>query len=254
MSETAGFTILFDDVIEDVGLIAASVYGIIWRYCQRRHRECYASQQTLADHLGITRQTLNKHLHTLIKAGYIEDVTPDTTGNTHTYHLTEKRDDRTVTVSNKGVKEIDTPSKKRLQPPVKNLDTRNTSEEQKKDIGDDKSSPRKRGDAAKSRKQRAVRKAVHAYFVDETKLTIPKGLTNTRKGSLWWNPIRELCELCEYDLGEAKAMIDECLRRLQGKTISDPNSIIKTARAVGAERKRGVMPPQQEPIASKRYF
>jgi len=101
-----------------------------------------------------------------------------------------------------------------------------------------------------------VRRDAETYFSHVTGLMITEGMTSRAKGQLWYAPLREICGLGHWDYRRIHELIDAACARLRKAdcTISDPNSIIKTARAVGAERKRGVMPPQQEPVASKRYF
>ena len=101
-----------------------------------------------------------------------------------------------------------------------------------------------------------VRRDAETYFSHVTGLMITEGMTSRAKGQLWYAPLREICGLGHWDYRRIHELIDAACARLRKAdcTISDPNSIIKTARAVDAERKRGVMPPQQEPIASKRYF
>jgi hypothetical protein len=55
---------------------------------------------------------------------------------------------------------------------------------------------------------------------------------------LWWGPIDEVFELSGEDAESGKRLIDTALLKLNGVTISDPNSIIKTVRSVYAEAKR----------------
>lgn len=253
------FTILFDDVVADLGLIPAAVYGVIWRYCQRRDKQCYASQQTLADHLGISRQTLNTHLSTLVAKGYITDTTPDRDGRTHTYRITDKRNGA-VTVTDEPVKEPDRsepPVKEDdntcqgdLQPPVKDFDTRNTSQEYKKDTkrrdgvpsqGAPGGAP-KRPLSDKQRERNALRKQLTAHFEKKTGLVCPTKGSAKGIGSLWWNPVREMLELSEWDIAAATRLMDDALARLEGLTVADPNSLLKTCRAIRAEeRRRGAL-------------
>ena len=97
-----------------------------------------------------------------------------------------------------------------------------------------------RAASPEERQHRAVRTAVREFFEVESGLTIPSAGKTRHLGALWWAPIREICELNDYDLGAAKDTVKTALDRLRGKTVSDPNSILKTARAVVGERKRGV--------------
>lgn len=88
------------------------------------------------------------------------------------------------------------------------------------------------------RQQNAVKRAVREHFEARTRLTIPTGKNRKGLAVQWWNPIREVCELADYDLGSAKRLIDDSLKRLEGLTIADPNSILKTARAIVAEKRK----------------
>ena len=80
----SGFTLLFDDVVSDVGLSDAAVFGKIWRYCQMKDHVCTASQERMAEELGISRRTIMRSIAKLIEHGYIEDRTPNLIGGTHT--------------------------------------------------------------------------------------------------------------------------------------------------------------------------
>lgn len=253
MSEGGVFTLLFDDVVADVGLVPAAVYGVVWRYCQRRDKECYASQTTLAQHVGISRQTLNTHLAALIAAGYITDTTPDREGQAHTYRLTDKRDGGALTVEDEPVNEsdnqpepvkaADTTCQADLHPPVKEVDTRNTSQEDKKERRDANASQARPVGvlvSAEERRVKAVRTAAREYFERETGLRIPKRGKGSTLGGEWWNPMQTICDLCDNDLDSAKHLISLALARMRKSdlTIANPRSILKTAIAIDAEGRR----------------
>jgi len=80
LAEVDGFTPLIDGVVQEVGIMAAAVFGKAWRYCQMSDSVCKASQERLAEELGMDRTTINKHLKTLVDAGYLEDKTPTLKG------------------------------------------------------------------------------------------------------------------------------------------------------------------------------
>ena len=84
------FTYLWDWAVEEVGFEAAAVYGVIYRYCEMRDQKCYASIDTLAAHVGMTRQRFSRHLKTLVERGLVIDLTPDAKGVPHEY-ITERR-------------------------------------------------------------------------------------------------------------------------------------------------------------------
>ena len=92
----------------------------------------------------------------------------------------------------------------------------------------------------------AAQTAVREHFEHKTGLTLPTG--NNRKGiaSQWWNPIKELLTMTDYDVGRATALVDAALLRLEGLTVSDPHSLLKTARSLIAEKKRKSTIPRDE--------
>ena len=100
-------------------------------------------------------------------------------------------------------------------------------------IRGEKTSPN--GDQSKNR----VREALEIKFSTVTGLKRPKTSTQSQKksaGSLWWNPLREIAELCEWDTARAISLIDTTVDKLKdgGMTISSPKSILNTARALTA--------------------
>jgi hypothetical protein len=92
----------------------------------------------------------------------------------------------------------------------------------------------------------SVRTLARQHFEEQTHLKMPERGAKAALGKLWWNPIGEICALAGGDLEGVKHLIDRTLQRMDGLTISDPNSIIKTARAVAAE-KEGQRPPRRGP-------
>jgi len=85
LSRTDGFTPVIDVLAQEMGLVTAVVYGVVWRYCQQRNGVCYASVETIASHVGINPKTVRRHIKTLCEHGYLEDLTPDVTNRPHTY-------------------------------------------------------------------------------------------------------------------------------------------------------------------------
>ena len=79
------FTFLFDPVVQQVGLTAAAVYGVIWRYCHMREKKCFASISTLSVKVGMSRSTFQRALKVLVGAGAIKDLSPDRQGLPHCY-------------------------------------------------------------------------------------------------------------------------------------------------------------------------
>jgi len=85
-----GFTPLFDCVIQDVGIIGASVFGRIWRYCQGERGVCQASIGRIAQELNMSERTVIRWQSVLCEAGYLEDLTPELRNKPHTYRDTGK--------------------------------------------------------------------------------------------------------------------------------------------------------------------
>jgi len=84
------FTPIFDAVVQDVGLVGASVYGRIWRYCQGNRSCCDAAQATIAESLNISTRTVMRWAKDLCDKGYLKDLTPDLRNKPHTYVIASK--------------------------------------------------------------------------------------------------------------------------------------------------------------------
>jgi len=74
LAEVNGFTPVIDVVAQDVGLMSAVVYGVVWRYCQMEDGRCTASIQNIADRAGISRKTAERHMKKLVEAGYLTRI------------------------------------------------------------------------------------------------------------------------------------------------------------------------------------
>ncbi len=95
-------------------------------------------------------------------------------------------------------------------------------------------------DGASSERARKdkMRSEVREHFTRRTGLRPPGGDGAKHKremAALWWNPIAEICELAGWDVGAACKLIDAALEKMEELTVSDPNSIVKTCRAVAGE-------------------
>lgn len=125
LAQVDGWTPVIDAVVLEVGVISAIVFGKVWRYCQMSDGVCKASQDRLADELGLSRATINAHLAKLTEAGYLKDLTPDLVGLPHEYADTGKAN-LSISLTG-GVKNIDRGG-------VKNFDTKKESiKKQKKE-------------------------------------------------------------------------------------------------------------------------
>lgn len=85
----------------------------------------------------------------------------------------------------------------------------------------------------------SCKNAAKEKFESLTRIPIPKNAKEA--GVLWWNPIREICEMCEWDSRKIDEVITKSIARLrEGKlTIASPKSILKTSRAIFGELSGG---------------
>jgi len=90
LTKTKGFTPVIDVLAEELGLMTAVVYGIVWRYCQMEKKICSASRETIAKHASISVKTVDRHLDKLCRAGYLKDLHPDWKHRPHIYVDTGK--------------------------------------------------------------------------------------------------------------------------------------------------------------------
>lgn len=90
LAQVDGFTPIIDALVEDVGIIAAAVFGRMWRYCQMENGVCHASLGTIADELHLSVRTVIRHSDNLVSKGYLKDTTPDLRNVPHTYADTGK--------------------------------------------------------------------------------------------------------------------------------------------------------------------
>jgi len=91
----------------------------------------------------------------------------------------------------------------------------------------------------------AVRKALEEEFIKVTGLSPPTGTTAKAQkaaGTLWWQPLREIAVLTNWNQNQGVSLIRVSVKRMrEGKlTISDPNSILKVARAIMGEVNSGL--------------
>lgn len=101
---------------------------------------------------------------------------------------------------------------------------------------------RQRSITAEERRRNAVRSALRVHFSERTGIQIPKAGTQRRKkalAGLWWEPMRLIAQKVNWDLERGKLIIDRALEKLEGLTITDPNSILKTALALADRDEHG---------------
>ena len=59
----------------------------------------------------------------------------------------------------------------------------------------------------------------------------------------WWAPLREIAELVEWREEDALRLLDAALARMDGLTVSAPQSVINVARSIVGEVARGAYRP-----------
>lgn len=85
------FTPLIDSLVARYGsLTTAAVFGSIWRHAQMQKGKCEASHETIADQVGVSTKTVERHVKKLVADGYVEDLTPDRRNAPHEYIPTAK--------------------------------------------------------------------------------------------------------------------------------------------------------------------
>jgi len=85
LAQVKGFTPVIDTLVEEIGLMPALVYGVVWRYCQMEDGICRASLEKIGSRIGISRKTVERHIKELCRAGYLKDMTPDLRNRPHIY-------------------------------------------------------------------------------------------------------------------------------------------------------------------------
>lgn len=76
----SNYTMIPDILIDEFGLITASVYGIVWRYGRMDSGTCTVSQSKIASRCGISRSCAIVHLNLLVKEEYLTQKTIDGIG------------------------------------------------------------------------------------------------------------------------------------------------------------------------------
>ena len=72
------FTPVFDDIADEMGLIGAAVYGVIWRHQQMRHGYAHLGVTRMRQLLEISRRTVQRHLRELEAQDLIQKVSAST--------------------------------------------------------------------------------------------------------------------------------------------------------------------------------
>jgi hypothetical protein len=84
-ADVSGFVLVSDELIKIHGPLTALVFGKVWRYCQMKDKVCRASLPRLANELGLSVSTIQRHIHLLVKNKYLRDKTPKLKNKPHLY-------------------------------------------------------------------------------------------------------------------------------------------------------------------------
>lgn len=231
-----GFTPVPDEMIQKYGGTAALVYGRVWRYTDGGLRDCTASINTIAKQLKLTIPTVRKHLKTLIKEGEIVDKTPDLPNAPHTLNVITQLALTLEIKPEAAIKNFNSKDENA----IKNFNS-GYKESLPKDIKEDIL----KNEDKKPRGHNAVRKALGEEFVKVTGLSPPSETTAKAKraaGALWWQPLREIAKETKWNQEQGIALIRIAVKRMRKEklTISDPNSILKVAKAIMGEVSSGI--------------
>ncbi len=79
------FTMIFDALVTEFGLVTAAVYGAVHRYCLMKEGVCRASTRRIGALIGLSHYTVQRELLLLVDFGYIEDTTPGRRNRPHVY-------------------------------------------------------------------------------------------------------------------------------------------------------------------------
>ena len=105
-------------------------------------------------------------------------------------------------------------------------------------------------DSSRKKIKHPERQELITYFLAQTGLPAPREADIRTMQKLWWSPMDEILKWNGGEIVIAKEIINQSVDQLKKKrlTISDPNSIIKTARSVYAIRRN---PPKDEVFAAE---
>jgi len=101
LKKIGGWTPVIDQLTANpkYKLPGAAVVGAVLRHCMMHKGYCNASQQTLADELGLCRKTVNIHLKQSVEDGIFEDLTPDIRNIPHIYRYSGKLNTTTTEIN-----------------------------------------------------------------------------------------------------------------------------------------------------------
>lgn len=86
LKQCGGFTPTPDALVQKYGPAVATVWGVVWRYCQKTG-EAKLTFAQIAARANVSRRSAVDHVKKLIENGFIEDKTPDVRNEGHVYSV-----------------------------------------------------------------------------------------------------------------------------------------------------------------------
>ncbi len=246
ISKVDGFTPCFDNVTKDLGIVTSSVFGAIWRFCQMEDGYCRASQETIGERVGLTRQAVNENVKKLIQGGYLESNGIDTSGTIRLFDTGKAG----MSISITGVVvETDRGCQPTLQEGVNQPDTKKELKKELKKVSSSVQEPTREpcdadgitesmglgyGGAKKKRSFLSENEKLLAKkFSEITGVKYP--LAETRRDYAeyqitWWKPIREMLRQVEGNIELAAELIESSIMKLHKDklTAGVPKSVLST--------------------------
>lgn len=198
--------------------------------------DCWIGYERLAKLTGISDRHVKRVVKSLHKNGIILCNVNGGRGNSNAYHIPlnsdtvspfneEKKGDispKTVTSDAKTVTSDALNSDTVSPEPYEPIEPTNVVGEK---------TPSQKNGASKPKPKTELSNV----FIDETGIAMPKRKTDVK---FWWSSIGELYEICGKDIEVGKKLVAYTVKKMRDDelTISNPNSILNTARAVMAQR------------------
>lgn len=270
------FTPLFDDIMQEHGIITAAVYGYIWRKCQLERGVCDASFQTVADDLNMSRRTIVTHIKLLVEVEKIVDLTPENDRKPHKYLVQEMQQIRAIDALDENQTRATDSTTREINAPLRAADSLALGQEMQqtratnapKDTDTKRNKLRDREDTPPqtprpgyadliwngvkeffSNDETQARNVMQAQAAFSDITGIKQPYVNGNSGTYreaernWWEPLGRMMTDCDNDLGTFR----DCIMQVMviadapdGFTVASPRSAVKTFGGVLAKRSRVV--------------